>query len=536
MSSPDGRYWITFNGEIYNYIEIREELISLGHSFATQSDTEVIIHAYVEWGRSCVHRFNGDWAFVIFDQERFELFVSRDRFGIKPLYYFQDSTGIIFGSEIKALLANPRVTASPNIDVLEKFLISGSSEWEAETPFKGIYRFPFGHSAHIELTRGDAWIPERYWTMEANRSVERYDPSKAKAIAGAYYALLFDAVRLRLRSDVPLGCALSGGLDSSSIVYIASRIFESQNAKSELQTFSSVYVSESLKHYDESRFIDLLQEDLNFLSCRAEPSDLNVPELTAIVARQQEAPPDGLGISGIHTIGLAQRLKLKVTLDGQGADEVQAGYLHYIPTYLAGVCWRDLIAQGYALWDTGERSRAVTMMILLSIGRRILGDRLANCLMRGFGRNFEFRSRALNDELLHSVNHGLVNLIHYSDARSMHYSIESRMPFMDHRLVEFSLSVPACYKIRNGYTKYFARLAFEGKLPDAITWRRDKMGWPAPAEEWLNGPLRAWELSVVGGSRLLERLASSGRNVGRNGITARVRRLNVALWERAFGV
>lgn len=534
MRSADSRYWIAYNGEVYNYIELRVELSALGHLFRTESDTEVILAAYAEWGVDCAERFNGDWALLIYDTERHELFVSRDRFGIKPLYYYQDATGILFASEIKALLAHPRVKTSPDLGYLSRYLSSGTTEWLPETAFVDIRRFPFAHSATIDLAGPGVWEPMRYWDLKVNTSQERFDAGTAQRYAAQYLELLTDAVRLRLRSDVPIGCALSGGLDSSSIVYLANALLSKAKDGPKLSTFSSVYSSPETKHCDESYFIDLLQADLGFRSHKMEPKPDDIPRLSEIVQRHWESPPDGSGMAGINTLGLARDVGLKVTLDGQGADEVQAGYELYLVTFLGSLGWGDFFREIRAVNGTLQGSADRRKIIVAAVARKLFGVRFLSRLLKMARKNFTFGRRTLNEELRHSVLHGLVNLIHYSDSRSMYYSIESRMPFMDHRLIEFSLSVPGCYKVHAGYTKYLARLAFDGKLPDEITWRKDKMGWPVPEARWLIGPLGVWVDSVIGGSAVLPRMGVKFSDT--QSLKRRIRLFNIAVWERVFWV
>ena len=535
MQNQDGRYHIVFNGEIYNYIELRSELVAMNYTFKTNSDTEVILAAYEKWGPDCTSRFNGDWAILLYDNLEGKLFASRDRFGIKPLYYYQDDSRLIFASEIKALLANPHVKSEPDLDALSDYLATGNKEWQETTVFKNIQRFPLGHSAQIDLKDLNSWQPTQYYTLNASTANERFDPVRAEAFAQEYLALLTDAVRIRLRSDVPVGFALSGGLDSSSIVFLADQLLKQEQDEKKLNTFSMVHRAPETKHYDESSYIDLLQDNLGFNSFRCEPVEADVPELLQEVLRVMESPPDGLATAGIVTVGAAKAAGLVVTLDGQGADEVQAGYQHYQASYLGDLNIRDFPAQFWEFHKNYEGPSTRRFLIsFAALGLKIFGKNWTNRFARLFGIRSEIKSDSLNIELLNSVNHGLVNLIHYADARSMYHSIESRMPFMDHRLIEFSLSVPACYKIHNGYTKYFARLAFDGKLPDEITWRKDKMGWPVPIAEWFEGPLGAWTKTVLAQSNLLRTLKTNTSEQSKAGISVSIKLLNVAIWDKVF--
>lgn len=532
MVSPDGRYWICFNGEIYNYVEIRAALEAQGETFVTSGDTEVALRAYLLWGNRCCEEFNGDWAMLIYDRVNHSLFVSRDRFGIKPLYVYEDETRIAFASEIKALLEHPEFQISPDEDVLTNYIEKGANEWDERTPFVGVRRFPFAHFAEISLTQYSDLKPQHYFQLSANRSRETFDPTRARKFADEYFELLKNAVQIRLRSDVPLGCALSGGLDSSAVVYLADEIMREQGADKKLKTFSLVHKDPKDAALDESGYIDILANQIEFESFRRSPNVEDVPEIMSNVIRHWESPPDGMGLAGFVTVGIASDLGLVVTLDGQGADEVQAGYHHTLISYLGGLSLREFFREATAL----KRNLAATpsyifQLIALGFLLNRAGPRTFNLVCRVLGRNFRVHSTALGGELLRSVGEGLVNLVHYADARSMYYSIESRMPFMDHRLIEFSLSIPDCYKVHNGFTKYFARLAFDGKLPDEITWRKDKMGWPVPTARWMNEDLAKWTDEKISASKILKGLGFGDRVFSKK---LKPRAMNVAIWHDVF--
>ncbi len=535
MASTDGRYWIVFNGEIYNYVELRDELRRHGHDFRSSTDTEVILAAYRQWGSAAVSRFNGDWAFVILDRAEETLFVSRDRFGIKPLYYAQSGTMLAFASEIKALVAHPRLDVAPNEAYLRNYLARGATEWATDTAFSGISRFPFGHSARINLrtTNTLSMRPERYWYVEPNDSREPFQRKRALALADEYYALLKDAVRVRLRSDVPVGCALSGGLDSSSIVYLVREILGEQGRNAPVRTFSLIHREKASRYCDESKYIYLLRDALGLDASVVEPDPARIPALSDDVARHWECPPDGMGMAGMFTVGLAKDRGFVVTLDGQGADEHLAGYDSYIPSFLGGLpAWRFPI-EAILLANNFGWSGAMVKKLLVACASRMppgAAKRLAGGL--GYGE-FKGVNPSLNANLLASIENGLVNLLHYADSRAMYYSIESRMPFMDHRLVAFNLATPQNFKIHNGFTKYYARLAFDGRLPRAIVWRRDKMGWPLPDRVWLGTCLRAWYEGLVDRSSLLKLLDGPNSDVPLT-TAQKVRALSVAQFENVF--
>ncbi|OOF20329.1 asparagine synthase (glutamine-hydrolyzing), partial [Salinivibrio sp. IB872] len=490
------RYVTVFNGEIYNYLELKQELIEAGYSFSNETDTEVIMAAYDLWGSDCVKSFNGMWAFVLYDKQNETFFISRDRFGIKPLYYYCDNNNFVFCSEVKGIYASGLVEKAPNKSYLKNYLDNGPNEYDAETAFANVYRFPF---AHYFLGTKEQLLGQpqftRYWELTTNTSRERFCPIKAKEYADQYYDLLADSVRLRLRADVKVGSALSGGLDSSSIVYLVNEQLKAQGKADLQETFSSVYKSNGTQDCDESEFIDLLAKELNVNSNQIEPNEKDVPDELEKVIWHMENPPESTCMSGWHTFKKVKDTGVTVTLDGQGADEQLAGYLPYIASYMTSISIFDLYKEVFNLLRIPGSRNIVIIGFLMANCRFFLGKEIYQSLFIGIKRRQP--PSELNLELKNSFEKGLVTLLHYADHTSMAYSIESRMPFMDYRLVEFLARVPACYKIHNGWTKYLARLAFDKKLPDEITWRKDKMGWPVPEEYWFRGNLQEWFIKTA---------------------------------------
>lgn len=546
MSYGGGRYWIAYNGEVYNYLELRQELLRLGYEFKTQTDTEVILAAYDRWGPACQNRFNGMWALLIYDRGREELFISRDRFGVKPLYYYQNQGVIIFSSEIGAILPHPEVVTSPNRPYLENYLENGSTEWLNETAFNNIYRFPFAHYAIIGLkSRPGDLEAIRYWDFFPDLSNERFNENKARRYAQAYYDLLKDAVRLRLRSDVPMGTALSGGLDSSSVVYLVDQLLKEQGRELSQQTFSSVHHSlPATRLYDESHYIDIVTRALQLRSHKVEPGAEQVPIRHGRVITHWEMPPDTSGVGGLVTYQLACDIGCRVTLDGQAADELQAGYVYHRFCYLQNLPLVRAIQEGVALMTTmGAREVIIFAFVFrflsLLMDEKMLAAILRECgknpdnFYRTVGRNVEKYTAPLNSLLKLDLVQDHVNNLHCSDARTMYHSIELRMPFMDYRLVELIASIPAAYKLHAGYSKYFARLAFNNKLPDEIVWRKDKMGWVMPERYWFEGPLAGWMKGIIASSAFLKDLVG-----GRSDLSAcvpyGVRKINLAVWHQCF--
>ncbi|MBF4247322.1 asparagine synthase, partial [Vibrio anguillarum] len=345
----------------------------------------------------------------------------------------------------------------------------------------------------------------RYWELTTNTSKERFCPNKAKEYAKQYYDLLADAVRLRLRADVKVGSALSGGLDSSSIVYLVNEQLRAQGKADLQETFSSVYKSDGTQNCDESVYIDLLAKALNVNSNQIEPQEGDIPVEHQKMIWAMENPPESTCMSGWHTFIKVKESGVKVTLDGQGADEQLAGYLPYIASYLTSISLIDLYKEFFYFLKIPGAKKTLLLSFLMANFKFIFGMKAYQALFKKIkGRQ---PPTELNLELKSAIEKGLINLIHYSDRVSMGHSIESRMPFMDYRLVEFLAQVPACYKMHNGWTKYLARLAFDKKLPDEITWRKDKMGWPIPEEHWFRGNLRLWASDTLMNSKVLKEIS-----------------------------
>lgn len=530
MSYKD-RYWIVYNGEIYNFLELKNELIALNYTFANHTDTEVIMAAYDAWGVDCLNKFNGMWAFVLFDTQTEKIFISRDRFGIKPLYYYQDDENFVFASEIKSILEHPIVQTNPNEKYLDDYIQNGPKEYLKETAFKDIYRFDFASyflGSFEDLT--GSFKSTKFWTIKPNLSTERFDEQKAKEYAKQYYELLEDAVRLRLRADVKVGSALSGGLDSSSIVYLVNKILKEQGKEELQETFSSVYHTPGTEHCDESIYINEIAKELNVKSNQIEPLEKDVPQEHEKVIYMMENPPETTLMSSWHTFKLVAQSNVKVTLDGQGADEQLGGYFPYIRYYLSSLSFFDLLSETKAILKMPVSKKIVFVGFMLGLLRNTFGSKFSTWIVQTvLKKQFSFN---LNQKLAEDIQKSLATLIHYADHTSMAFSIESRMPFMDYRMVEFLASVPASYKMHHGWTKYIARVAFDGKLPDSVTWRKDKMGWLLPEDFWFRGNLRMWFINQFSDSNEKEKVLQLLNS--KLPIKFSIRHLNVKVFENTF--
>ena len=541
-----GRYWIVFNGEIYNFIELREDLIREGYSFSSTSDTEVIMAAYDHWGAACVQRFNGMWAFVIYDTQERTLFLSRDRFGIKPLYYYKDETHFIFASEIKAILQCDQVDTEPNLAYCNAYLATGSREYGRETAFTNIFRFDIASALELNLDdlAQSNLKPQRFWTIHPTTRIEAFDEAQARRYAEQYYTLLDDAVRLRLRADVRVGSALSGGLDSSAIVYLVYQQLKQANRTEKQETFSTVWKSEGVQDCDESAYVDELADTFHLNSHQIEPRAEDVLAEHRKMVYAMDDPPPMPHMGGWYTFKCATDNNIKVTLDGQGADELMGGYLVYLANYLLDLPLLQL-RKGYRVFTAlpGVQRKHVWTGVVSNLVRRIVGWRGMQSLMtpllkRAGAKNPIMHLMPLNLALHESAQTVLVNLLHYGDSQSMAHSVESRLPYLDYRLVEFLAEVPAVYKLHAGWTKHIARLSMAGKLPDTITWRKDKMGWPDPIDFWFRGALKEPLCRAVESSVFLRQLGVGydirERMEGGEPMRILIRLFNLSVWHDTF--
>lgn len=521
------RYWIVFNGEIFNYIELKDELLAVGYRFSSDSDTEVIMAAYDHWGSACLNKFNGMWAFCLYDTETNKVLIARDRFGIKPFYYYKDENNFIFASEIKAILQHPKVAKTPNMEYLADYLNSGSKEYYEYTAYENIFRIK--SNSYLECDANDIfgnWDVKKYWTVNINDDYEDFNEDKAREYSERYYELLNDSVKLRLRADVKVGSALSGGLDSSSVVYLINQQLKALG-KSEIQeTFSSVYKTRGTEENDESVYIDEVAELLKVNSNQIEPKAEEVIDEFEKFIYFLDTPAANTLMSSWHTYKLIKRCGVTVTLDGQGADEQLAGYIQYLAMYLATCKPKQIISNLKSFNHVPGANQFMYKGLFTRFISIFLGKKKTVKVLKKYNKEFNFYR--INSELYNSMTTTLETLFHYADRGSMAHSIESRMPFMDYRLVEFLFSVPATYKLHDGWTKYIARKAFDKKLPDNITWRKDKMGWPIPEKFWFEGMHKDYFSNSLNNSKLLKEITTNSQdNYSKN-----IRRLVLSNWEK----
>ncbi len=489
---------IVYNGEIYNYIELRDDLIKKGFTFKTQSDTEVILAAYKEYGRDCVNLFMGMWAFAIWDEQEKLLFCSRDRFGIKPFNYIANGNRFYFASEYKALKESPVFNSELNLQQMYRGLQLGWISYEDETYFNCIKSLP----AACNLIYKDGKIEiEKYWDIDPG---QKYKGTLEEASL-KFRELFTESIRMHMRADVEVGGCLSGGVDSSTIASCVSQLFPDTKFK----TFTIYYSGKN--SVDERPWVDEVKKKYPGLEGYTySPDENEIEEAFRQTMYHADVPIAGSSpVSQYFVMKLAKEHNLKVILDGQGADEYLAGYMHSFYRLIGGLFSKAKI--GTLIHQFGSHAKFQEFSIskkASSAGIGVLSGLLSENQLYQFEyknyypflpldnkQNIELRKTEgsrLNKFLYHlTFNTSLPSLLHYEDRNSMAFSIESRVPFLDHQLVEFVFSLPDEYKFHDGITKFILRNAMSDFLPKAIVERRDKKGFVTPGEiKWLNGPLK----------------------------------------------
>ncbi|MFN4284037.1 MAG: asparagine synthase (glutamine-hydrolyzing) [Alphaproteobacteria bacterium] len=557
MAYANGRYWLTFNGEIYNFIELRRELEDLGHRFMSNSDSEVVLAAYAQWGEECQARFNGMWAFAIWDAQRAELFLSRDRFGVKPLHYSLDQDRFAFASELKAFLALPWIDGRFD-DALLRETLSNINGYEkaAESLLPGVRKLQGGHC--LRVTADGAATVRRWWDTRAHVVSAEGDFAAQTA---RFREIFFDACRIRMRSDVAIGTSLSGGLDSSAVAATIATIGRSENpdhgASDWQRAFVACFPGTNL---DEERYAREVIE-----AFRLKPHYYAVDEREALGSLESAI----FSYESIYWVPLVGPWSIYremrgngvvVSLDGHGADELLGGYHFFIERELQALLtgrfslsrYRDLkrtlaglsggSAENLQLGLWGD----MRLMAREAFGRTRLwrlASRARGALRDAAGGGSE-ALRSLNEgELLASqadelrlydeardTRHKdlsplgralqlwfhdsvLPTLLRNYDRASMAHGVEVRMPFMDWRLVTYAFGLPDSSKIGEGYTKRVLRAAMDGLLPDSIRLRTNKIGFTSPLDLWMRGALREWTMDCVADQAFQKSSVWNGANV-----------------------
>jgi len=481
MLSNDNRYAIIFNGEVYNYIEIREELKD-DFIFNTGTDTEVVLAAFQKWGKACLDKFNGMFAFVIYDKQTKEIFAARDRYGIKPFYYYQDDEKFIFASEIKSIL--PLVNKQANDSIIFDYLLYNRTDHSEQTFFKNIKKLP--HGSYLTINNFKVEVNIWYDLSDKIKNQKSLSPED-------YRALFNDSIKLRLRADVPIGVSLSGGIDSSAIVSSLIKDFNLTN----LNTFSAVYGKDEPS--DESEFIDVFKSMVKNMHYTYPNANTFFNDFNDFIDTHNEPVPDIGPYAQYKVMELASK-SVTVTLDGQGADEQLGGYHYFFGSYYRELL-RDFkllkfITENIHYLKKHHSINALKYMIYY-LSPNFLQEKTNRSTFPSIDTGFIdnnnstkqinkllYNPKSLNESLFQHFKSKLEHLLKWEDLNAMHFSIESRVPFLDYRLVEATLNTPSDQKIYKGETKHILREALKNILPEKIANRKDKKGFTNPRDKW----------------------------------------------------
>ncbi|MFN5985001.1 MAG: asparagine synthase (glutamine-hydrolyzing) [Fluviicola sp.] len=538
----DSDFIITYNGEVYNFIELTTELQLLGYTFKSKTDTEVILAAYKHWGKDCVNHFNGMWSFAIYDKKNEIIFCSRDRFGVKPFYYIESNDFFCFGSEIKQLLPFLENEIKVNKNVLLDFLVLGIEEYTENTFFENVLKLSPGHNLIYNL-KDHTYSIEKYYHLKDKIQPNSFNIEKA---VDEYQKTFIDAVTLRMRSDVEVGSCLSGGLDSSSIVSISSKILHSESNNN----IKAIHAKVNQTEINESPFAEKVAEFCSADLVLVEPTIIDFKENVEAIIKIQEEPFGSPSIVlQYFVLKKAREINCLVLLDGQGGDETLVGYERYYPAYLKQ-------QKGFKRFKDFLKSNQNSRLSKLDLIKyyfyftksklrlRKLKKRhsyLKDSVLNNYQPTVldEIAKRYLNIEALQlfEISHTqLPHLLKYEDKNSMANSIETRLPFLDYRCVELALSINNQFKIKNGWTKYILRKAIEPFLPKEVVWRKEKLGFNAPENLWLASMKNEMESEIKGSKILNELVDFKSFNFNSLDLRTQWRLYNIAKWEDIFKI
>ena len=545
MKDKESDCIIVFNGEVYNYIELREELKMLGYVFRTQTDTEVVMKAYAAWGESCAERFNGMWAFALYDISANKVFCSRDHFGIKPFYYTQTEKAFVFGSEIRQLL--PFLDKNKvNRKVLTEFIFSNVTEPLQETFYEGVQKLPGAHNLVYDLNTGTFDIYP-YYELKRKNGLSDISIDEAAALYGQS---LETSIDLRLRADVLVGTCLSGGLDSSSVATIAARKY-AEHAAEKFYAITAVS-EETLK--DESVYAQMVveQEGLHWLKVKPDYKAF-ISALPEVVKAQEEPFPSCSIIMQYYVMKTARENKITVLLDGQGGDETLLGYERYYSAYLIALYKKKGLSYMLSAARNSARNNALMrplkviqyFMYFSSARLRYFNYKRRNNFLKkmpAFPAGVRFHDNKTNDifemQKRELMEYNLPALLKFEDKNSMWHSIEARLPFLDPNTARLALSLPEEVKIHKGWTKFVLRRFMNDKMPEDITWRKNKFGFEAPETLWIRQHKPIMKAAVAT-SRLLNSICNMKRVdqdfEAMDNVTA-WKLYSIALWEQEFKV
>ncbi|HIA06669.1 MAG TPA: asparagine synthase (glutamine-hydrolyzing) [Flavobacteriales bacterium] len=536
MVSPDGRYTLIFNGEIYNYVELKQELVGKGHAISTSSDTEVLLHMYMEYGAEMLDQLNGMFALAIYDKQDKELFVARDHFGVKPFYFHQSEGVFVFASEIKSLLQFPGVKAEVDQKSLYEYL-TFQMVLNRHTLFQNIQKL--NPASYLIIKDGKVVEKKRYWDVNFTIDTE----TKEEDYADELLSLIEDSISIQTRSDVPFGAHLSGGLDSSIVSTLACKYQDG-----EFKTFTGGFKEDKI--YDETNYARLVSDAIGSKHYEIFPTSTDFAGLFEKLVYHMDEPAAGPGLFPQYMVSKLASEEVKVVLGGQGGDEVFGGYARYAVAYL------EQCLKG-AIFETQEEGQHVVTlssiiphMSVLKEYTPMIKDQFKSGMFDAMDkRYYNLIDRSPNLDLIFSkellserdeddifnkfssiFNHPdtvsyfnkmthydmrtlLPALLHVEDRVSMAVSLESRVPLLDKRLIELAAKMPPTMKFAGGKTKYMLLKAVKDIVPKEIIDRKDKMGFPTPFNDWIAGPLKEYALDLLTGSTAKNRGIYNTKNI-----------------------
>ncbi len=528
-ASGASRYTIIHNGEIYNYIELKQQLQQKGYSFHTSSDTEVILAAYDHYEDECVEHFDGMFSFAIWDEKEQELFAARDRFGEKPFYYSLNNGEFVFASEMKALWS-AGIQRNPNLQMLFNFITIGYTDNPGrpeETFFENVFKLPAASTLYYTPSTNEL-ITEKYWDIDPAAQNKKVNDNEA---IEQFTHLFSTSIKRRLRSDVAIGTSLSGGLDSSSVVAMATGLLTND---SRLTSFTAIFPGFDK---DESHFAKQVAEQFNLQSFTVEitVNDL-INDWETFLHYQEEPFATASAYAQYKVFELAKQHDVKVLLDGQGADETLAGYTRYYKWYWQELFQKRRLLRSKELKDAKEMGveetfgfKNIIAALVPDIASVILERQYLVNALRNEDLTPEFvklQSKEayysapsafnLNGALyFNTCLHGLEELLRLADRNSMAHGREVRLPFLNHELVEFVFSLPSRFKIRNAWTKWILRQSMSDQLPPHIAWRKNKIGFEPPQKEWMKDK-RLVEMIHEGRKKLVREKILKGELINRS--------------------
>jgi len=563
MESFNNRFVLVFNGEIYNYLELRQHLVSKGIQFKTHSDTEVLLNMYIVYGKECVNKLNGMFAFSVYDKQKDTLFLARDHFGIKPLYYSYKNNDFIFASEVKAILKYPDIKAEVDMKSMNEYL-TFQVMLKKHTLFKNIHTLE--PATYMVVEKGKVKEKKKYWEF----SYDIDDSKTEEQYSSELLHLLENSLNIQTRSDVPVGAYLSGGIDSSLVSTLASK-----NYFGDFQTFSGGF--KDSKEFDETQYAKIVHKSINSIHHEIFPTSKDFIDTFENITYHMDYPEAGPGVFSQYMVSKLASEHVKVVLGGQGGDEIFGGYTRYAVAYL------EQALKG-AIFDTSEEGKhLVTLQSIIPNMSQLknyvpllkeqfkegLFDPMDERYYRMMNRshnldkiyNQEFLSTFEEEQLLDKFkqvfNHPdtksyfnkmthfdlktlLPALLHVEDRMSMAVSIESRVPILDYRIIELASKMPPSMKFSGGKTKAMLIKSVNNILPKVIIDRKDKMGFPTPINNWLAGDLKGYALDILTSQKATQRgylnTQAIEKQINESGRFSRDLwgALNLEMWHRKF--